>query len=150
MKKIALLASGLSLASCATIISGTNEKIAFTSEPSGAKVLYKGQEKCTTPCVATFNKSLSAVNVEYRHSDFPAKNVDLNRSFNGVTVLNVLLGGIIGIGIDVATGSVMNYTDNSYFVNFNDDSVAAKKVKKEEVNATGTAVPAAGSVATNL
>jgi hypothetical protein len=44
----------------------------------------------------------------------------------------------------------MNYTDNSYFVNFNDDSVAAKKVKKEEVNATGTAVPAAGSVATKL
>lgn len=56
--------------------------------------------------------------------------------------LNVLLGGIIGIGIDVATGSVMNYTDNSFFVDFNKDSVAAKKVKKDELNApaaSGTA-----------
>lgn len=138
MKKVALLVCGVSLTSCATILSGTNEKISFTSEPSGAKVLYKGVEKCTTPCVSMLNKSLSAVNVEYKHTDFPSKNVSLNRSFNGVTVLNVLLGGIIGVGVDLATGSVMNYTDNSYFVDFNNDSVAAKKLKNDELNAAAT------------
>ncbi len=151
MKKIALLAvCGLSFVSCATILTGTNDKIAFTSEPSGAKVFYKGQEKCTTPCVTTLNKSLSSVNVEYRLADYPAKNVMLERKFNGVTILNVLLGGIIGIGVDVATGSVMNYTDNSYFVDFNKDSVAAKKVKKDELNApaaTGTGAPSASDTA---
>ncbi|MBP3839731.1 MAG: hypothetical protein J6D35_02060 [Chryseobacterium sp.] len=151
MKKIALLAvCGLSFVSCATILTGTNTKIAFASEPSGAKVLYKGQEKCTTPCIATFNKSLSNVNVEYKLENYPTKNVNLNRNFNGTTILNVLLGGIIGIGIDVATGSVMNYTDNSYFVDFNKDSVAAKKVKKDEMNApaaTGTAASAASDTA---
>jgi len=148
MKKISLLVvCGLALSSCATILTGTNDKISFTSEPSGAKVLYKGQEKCTTPCVTTFNKSLSAVNVEYKLANYPTKTVDLNRKFNSVTILNVLLGGLIGIGIDLATGSTMNYTDNSYFVDFNKDSVASKKVKKDEINAPVAASDASGTSA---
>ena len=34
----------LSLTSCATIFTGTTDKITFNSKPEGAKVYYKGYE----------------------------------------------------------------------------------------------------------
>jgi hypothetical protein len=152
MKKILFFAvASMSLTSCATIFSGTSEKISFTSEPAGAKVFYKGLEKCTTPCVTQFNKSLSSVDVEYRHPNFPSKSVNLPREFNATTILNVLVGGIIGIGIDAATGSMMNYTDNSFFVDFNKDTMASQKISKDKIkvaaaeNATPSSAPSTSS-----
>ncbi|MDQ0594566.1 hypothetical protein QFZ37_002935 [Chryseobacterium ginsenosidimutans] len=49
----------LSTTSCATIITGTKDKITFNSTPEGAKVFHKGIEKCTTPCTAEISRSLS-------------------------------------------------------------------------------------------
>ena len=48
----------LSLTSCATIFTGTTDKITFNSKPEGAKVYYKGYEKCVTPCSFNVNRGL--------------------------------------------------------------------------------------------
>ena len=50
IKTAVVLISTLSLTSCATILTGTSDKITFNSSPEGAKVLDAGIEKCTTPC----------------------------------------------------------------------------------------------------
>ena len=54
-----LLGVTLSMTSCATILTGTKDKITFNSTPEGAKVIHKGIEKCTTPCTAEIPRSLS-------------------------------------------------------------------------------------------
>ncbi len=106
----------ISTTSCATIITGTKDKISFTSSPEGAKVFHKGIEKCTTPCTAEIPRSLSKQTVTFEKEGFASKEVKLTKKFNPVTLPNILLGGVIGVGIDAATGSLTKYSPKEYKV----------------------------------
>ncbi|MCJ8154578.1 PEGA domain-containing protein [Chryseobacterium sp. SSA4.19] len=111
-----LLGITLSTTSCATIITGTKDKITFNSAPEGAKVFHKGVEKCTTPCTAEIPRSLSKQMVTFEKEGFTSKEVKLTKTFNPVTLVNILLGGAIGVGIDAATGSLTKYSPKEYKV----------------------------------
>lgn len=105
-----LLALAISTTSCATIITGTSDKISFTSTPEGAKVLHKGVEKCTTPCETKIPRSLSKQTITLEKEGYVSQEVKLTKTFNAVTLVNILLGGAIGVGIDAATGSLTKYS----------------------------------------
>lgn len=106
----------LSATSCASIITGTKDKITFNSTPEGAKVIHKGIEKCTTPCTTEIPRSLSKQMVTFEKEGYNSKEVKLTKTFNPVTLLNILLGGAIGVGIDAATGSLTKYSPKEYKV----------------------------------
>ncbi|MCT2563928.1 PEGA domain-containing protein [Chryseobacterium herbae] len=106
----------LSTTSCASIFTGTKDSISFTSSPEGAKVFHKGVEKCTTPCTADISRSLSKQTVTFEKEGYNTKEVKLVKNFNAVTLLNILLGGAIGVGIDAATGSLTKYSPKEYTV----------------------------------
>lgn len=106
----------LSTTSCATIFTGTKDSISFTSNPEGAKVFHKGIEKCTTPCTAEIPRSLSKQTVTFEKEGYNKKEVKLIKTFNAVTLLNILLGGAIGVGIDAASGSLTKYSPKAYTV----------------------------------
>lgn len=111
-----LLGMVLSMSSCATILTGTKDKITFNSAPEGAKVFHKGIEKCTTPCTAEIPRSLSKQMVTLEKEGFVSKEMKLTKKFNPVTLVNILLGGAIGVGIDCATGSLTKYSPQAYQV----------------------------------
>jgi hypothetical protein len=106
----------LSATSCASIFTGTKDKISFTSQPEGAKVMHKGVEKCVTPCTSEIHRSLGKQVVVFEKEGFTSKEVKLTKTFNPVTLLNILLGGAIGVGIDAATGSLTKYSPKAYTV----------------------------------
>lgn len=108
------LGISLSATSCATILTGTKDSITFNSTPEGAKVMHKGIEKCTTPCTAEIPRSLSRQMVTLQKEGFNNKEVKLTKTFNAVSLVNILLGGVIGVGIDAATGSLTKYSPNAY------------------------------------
>lgn len=108
------LGISLSATSCATILTGTKDSITFNSTPEGAKVMHKGMEKCTTPCTAEIPRSLSRQMVTLQKEGFNNKEVKLTKTFNAVSLVNILLGGVIGVGIDAATGSLTKYSPNAY------------------------------------
>lgn len=111
-----LLGITLSATSCATILTGTKDKITFNTTPEGAKVMHKGVEKCTTPCTAEIPRSLSKQMVTFEKEGFNSKEMKLTKSFNPVSLVNILLGGVIGVGIDAATGSLTKYSPKAYKV----------------------------------
>lgn len=111
-----LIGIALSTTSCATIITGTKDKITFNTTPEGAKVIHKGIEKCTTPCTAEIPRSLSKQMVTFEKEGFISKEVKLTKTFNPVALVNILLGGVIGLGIDTATGSLTKYSPKEYKV----------------------------------
>jgi len=114
---VALLAGiALSATSCASILTGTKDRITFNSTPEGAKVFHKGIEKCTTPCTAEIPRSLSKQMVIFEKEGFNNKEVKLTKTFNPVSLVNILLGGAIGVGIDAATGSLTKYSPKEYNV----------------------------------
>jgi hypothetical protein len=78
--------------------------------------MHKGVEKCTTPCTAEISRSLSKQTVTFEKEGFSNKEVKLTKTFNAVSLVNILLGGAIGIGIDAATGSLTKYSPKEYKV----------------------------------
>ncbi|WP_347219473.1 PEGA domain-containing protein [Chryseobacterium sp.] len=113
---VLLLGIALSTTSCATIFTGTRDKITFNSSPEGAKVMHKGEEKCVTPCTAPISRSLSKQIVTIEKEGFQPQEIKLDKNFNAVTLLNILFGGAIGVGIDAATGSLTKYSAKKYDV----------------------------------
>lgn len=111
-----LVGIALSVTSCASILTGTKDKITFNSTPEGAKVFHKEIEKCTTPCTAEIPRSLSKQMVTFEKEGYTNKEVKLTKTFNPVTLVNILLGGAIGVGIDAATGSLTKYSPKEYKV----------------------------------
>ncbi|AZA83119.1 PEGA domain-containing protein [Chryseobacterium lactis] len=113
---VLLVGAMFSVTSCATIFTGSKDKISFNSSPEGAKVFHKGIEKCITPCTAEIPRSLSKQMVTFEKEGFNNKEVKLTKTFNPVTLLNILFGGAIGVGIDAATGSLTKYSPKKYEV----------------------------------
>jgi len=120
MKRTLSIVLGLSIVlsttSCATIFTGTKDSITFTTTPEGAKVIHKGVEKCLTPCTAEIPRGLGKQMVMFQKEGFETKEVKLTKTFNPVTLLNILLGGAIGVGINAATGSLTKYSPKNYTV----------------------------------
>lgn len=111
----ALLAiTALSMTSCATIFTGTKDSITFNSKPEGAKVVFQGVEKCVTPCSVNLDRSLGKRFVELKKEGYETKELKLEKSFNPVTLVNILFGGVIGFGIDLGTGSFTKYDPKTY------------------------------------
>lgn len=115
LKSVFLIVIGaFCLSSCATIFTGTKDRIYFKSTPSGATVFKDGIELCKTPCSEKINRSLNTTDVEIKLDGYETRVITLDRSFNAVSILN--LGSIIGWGIDALTGSLMKYGKKSYDV----------------------------------
>ena len=78
-----------------------------------------------TPGNATVHKTKNDLVVTCTKDGFKEASVKITPHFNGATVGNVLAGGIIGIGIDAATGANYNYPENVVVPMASADAAAA-------------------------
>ena len=99
-----LLGSALLLSGCASIINGSTQKVKINSQPPGASVRIDGAPTGATPTVAELSRK-SSHRVEVSLNGYRTYEKVLEPSFNGVTLLNILVGGIIGLAIDGSTGA---------------------------------------------
>ena len=100
------------MSSCATILTGTRDTIRFDSNPKGAIVYLDGLEVCKTPCSTLVKRSISEKFAEIKLDEYETRVITLDRKFNAVSIIN--LTGILGWGIDAATGALMKYDRKSY------------------------------------
>jgi len=113
MKNVSLLLIFcFTLTSCATIFTGTSDKIYFETKPKKAKVMVNGLEKCKTPCTTTIKRSLNPETVTLQLEGYETRSVQLEQSMNAVSFLNLF--NILGWGIDAATGAMKKYDPKSY------------------------------------
>lgn len=103
------------LGGCATVTRGTTNQIQIESEPSGASVATSLNHQCTTPCTLTVNRK-DEFTVTYKMEGFKEQQVFVKTilSPDGIAGAagNVLIGGVIGLGVDAATGSTLMHTPN--------------------------------------
>jgi hypothetical protein len=97
-----VLAGGL-MSGCATIIHGTTQEIPVTSEPPGALVATTGDLKVTTPGTLELKRKTGHV-LTVTKDGYKPETVKLESVLSGAVAGNILLGGLIGWGVDVATG----------------------------------------------
>jgi len=108
------LAFGLS--GCATITEGKTDNLKVTSVPvDGAKCTLTngvGTWYLTTPGNVEVHKSKTDLNVDCTHDGYQNAHQVMVSHFEGMTAGNIILGGVIGIGVDAASGA-MNHYDKS-------------------------------------
>jgi hypothetical protein len=110
-----LLAAGLAMAGCATVTRGTTDQITVTSQPSEAHVATTLSQACTTPCtfpVARKDEFVVTVSKDgYKPQEIPVKTQLAGAGAAGFAG-NILLGGVVGMGVDAATGSTLEHVPN--------------------------------------
>jgi hypothetical protein len=133
MKKIITLLTitSLFMASCATVFTGTKDRISFNSTPSGATIYKDGVEQCKTPCTIRVKRSLGDTEVEYKLDGYETRLITLDKEFNIVSVIN--LGNLLGWGIDAISGAVMKYDKKTYDITLSKNSKTSK-IEPSKIN----------------
>ena len=134
MKLIKLCATGLlclTAASCATVTRGTTEDVTINTTPLDAKVVTSLNHTClTNPCVVKVARKES-FQVTASHPGYRTQtvNVATKVSGNGAAGLagNIIIGGIIGVGVDAATGAARDHTPNPVIINL--ERVGSQKAR---------------------
>jgi hypothetical protein len=107
-----------SLAGCASIVSGTNQPVSVeTRAENGMNVVganckltnNKGTWFATTPASVTVNRSYEALQVRCDHKAHTPGELTVNSSTKGMAFGNILFGGPLGVGVDMATGAAYDY-----------------------------------------
>jgi hypothetical protein len=116
MRIIILVAAGLCMGGCATITRGTTQDFAVTSTPPGAAVKTStGFECAATPCTFKMPRK-NPFSVEIRLEGYQTETVLVESKVAGSGAAgmagNVLVGGLIGIGVDASSGATKDLTPN--------------------------------------
>src|SRR5690606_29075253 len=107
------------LPSCATITRGTTQAFTITSAPSGAGARLSNGLSCETPCSLEVKRRPGFVVTVEKEGYRPVQaNIISTISGGGGAAMagNVVLGGIIGAGVDASNGSLNELTPNPLHV----------------------------------
>lgn len=120
MKYVLVVSSLLALSACATITRGTTEVFTVESTPAGAEVsLSNGMECESTPCAFKVpRKGDLSVIVSKNGYESSEHNIPTQVSGGGGAAMagNVLVGGLIGAGVDAASGAMLEHKPNPLVV----------------------------------
>ena len=101
----------LSLGACATVTRGSTDAWEITSEPSGAKVETSNGHQCpATPCAIKMSRK-SEFTATITKPGYKPATVTVTHKTSGAAG-NVLVGGIIGLGVDAVTGASQDLVPN--------------------------------------
>lgn len=106
------LAGALSLCGCATITRGTTDQLQVVSDPSGADVHTSLNQQCVTPCTLQVARS-DQFAVVFSKPGYEGQTVNVTTKIAGTGAAgfagNLLIGGIVGMGVDAATGATLEH-----------------------------------------
>lgn len=104
----------ITLSGCATIITGQTQGVKVETDPTGATCsVARGGEQLgvinSTPGEIAIGKEWRALEVDCRKDRHISEKVSIPASFQPATLVNILIGGIIGIAIDAISGAISHY-----------------------------------------
>lgn len=117
MKRLLICGFGLLLGACATVTKGTDQQIALDTPgyPGSTCTLTSrgiGTRKVVTPAVLSLPKSKFDISVSCESRCARGSGVIVSGT-EGMTAGNVLVGGVIGLGVDSASGALNRYTEQN-------------------------------------
>jgi len=147
------LMCGLMLAAlsggCATVTRGTDNTIGFDSRPSQAEVRTSNGLGCVTPCSLVVKRNEEFI-ATFSKPGYRSQQVEVKTQLAGAGAAglagNVLIGGIVGIGVDAVTGAANEHTPNPVSVVLEPLSKGAPPVKRPPPGPADIRPPSAGGV----
>ncbi len=120
----------ISMYSCATIVSGRTQNVPVVSNPSGA-IVTVGTQKQMTPATFILDKKQEYV-VRVEKEGYESVEIIMKKGISGWIWGNIvfgLIGGPIGVVIDISNGSATKFVPSPIEVN-----LIEQKVGKENLN----------------
>jgi hypothetical protein len=103
---------------CASVSRGTTENISIASTPPGATAEVSGLDNpisCVTPCVVVAKRNAD-ITVTFNKEGYEPQVVPLTKEVPPTGAAgfagNIVLGGLVGMGVDAATGAAMDHKPN--------------------------------------
>jgi hypothetical protein len=110
------LFSAMLLSGCASVVRGTSETVSVNSQPADASIRTSLGHSCpTSPCVVEVSRKTTFTAFAEKPGYKPGQiYIDTKFSGGGAAGLagNILLGGVIGVGVDAATGATLDHYPN--------------------------------------
>ena len=111
--RLAILAL-LSLPGCATIMHGSTQSLAVITEPPGAACKLERDgvmigSVAPTPGTVRIDKSKNDILVTCNREGFETTAIRHVSEFGGATIANAVVGGLIGVAVDAASGANFPY-----------------------------------------
>ena len=153
MGRAMVLAALLALAGCASVITGTSQKIEISTTPAGAKCVLSRENQtiaivAPTPGVVTVQKDKHDILVSCDEQGYQTGTQYLHSGIEGGTFGNILIGGVIGWGIDSATGADNRYPETASVAMLpapNGTSTASNQVQTGTTGSASAAFPSQSS-----
>jgi hypothetical protein len=155
---ISLLFLTSSLTGCATITTGTSQSILVDTTPEGAICRFTRLDKEVgivnpTPGMLLIDKSIYLLAASCTKEGFYPTSGKIDSHYQPMTMGNVLLGGVVGIVVDAASGAQAVYDKSIIVILKKVQSSGVDKAIDEIRNmqenpSTGTLSKSAGSVGT--
>ena len=113
----ALLLLAFGLPACATITSGTTQSVSVMTEPAGAACTLTREGAVVgivnpTPGTVSVSKSSRDIAIRCTRTGYSAGAGVATPQIQAMTAGNLLLGGVIGLAIDAASGAISRYPDS--------------------------------------
>ncbi|KRR15275.1 translation initiation factor 2 [Bradyrhizobium lablabi] len=122
MRLVLAVAIAAPCVGCASVTRGTTENISISSTPAGATAEITGLDiptACVTPCVVQAKRNAD-ITVTVNKEGYEPQTIPLTKEIPGAGAAgfagNVLLGGLVGMGVDAATGAALDHKPNPVIV----------------------------------
>ena len=106
--------------SCATIMSGTTATVQIDgkfTEPMTITTSFQTYEEVVLPAEVKVNrKHLGGQHIRITSPNYTYEDIILNRQINGWAFGNILIGGLIGLGVDLGTNAVSKPGQDMYYI----------------------------------
>lgn len=122
---IAFLSTG-----CASVVSGTDQKITFNSEPEEATVTVAGRVLGKTPLTVPVDRA-SNQSLTFEKEGYKTYTAQLSTTTNPWFFGNIVLGGLVGSTTDGVSGAIHEYSPDQYFVTLKPDTPTGISTSKK-------------------
>jgi len=118
---------------CATIVHGTTQDINITTDPTGADLNLDGTEHYKSPAKITMKRKDDHI-VEVSMEGYQKEIVNIKSVVSGAVAGNIIAGGLIGWGVDAATGGQYRLVPENVDLRLHPTVSQAVAIRKEPVD----------------
>lgn len=135
LTKAGIIVVALLLTNCAAIVHGNKQLVDISSQPAGAKVYIDNHVYGTTPTTVKLKRSGRFPGESSYKKNYAVKieldgyypyEMKINRTVDGWFFGNIIIGGLLGIIIDAASGSMYRLTPDQVITTMGRNSSVMK------------------------
>lgn len=124
MKNVLALLLGVTVilsTGCASVVSGTDQKLTFNSEPEEATVTVSGRVLGKTPLTVPVDRG-SNQSITFEKEGYKTYTAQLSTTTNPWFFGNIVLGGLVGSTTDGVSGAIHEFSPDQYFITLKPDT----------------------------